>query len=668
MALGSLLSVASCDSAKQNAENPLFAEWDTPFGVPPFDKIRTEHYLPAFERGMSLELAAVDAIVANPDEPTFENVILAYDRAGGELMRFANIFDMLSSSDNTPEMQALQEEIMPRWAAHSDRIALNEALFAKVKAVYDKRGGLDLDAEQLRLLEKVYTGFVRAGALLDPEQKERLKAINEELSLVSVKFGNNLLAENNSFVLELGSSQLDGLPAGVRDAAREKAEAMGRKGKYVFTLHKPSWIPFLTYSTDRALREQLYKGYLERGNNGDANDNKQLINDFVRLRTEKAHLLGYPSYAAYVTADEMAGTPQAVYALLDEIWTPALARARGELAEMDELFQQDHPGETFASWDWWYYAEKLRKKNYDLDEEMLRPYFSLQNAQNGIFFLANRLYGITFRPINVPLYNPEATAYEVIDADGERVAPVVAIVCNFTRPTADMPALLTLDEVETLFHEFGHALHFLFHDVKYAGLSSVEGDFVELPSQIMENWALEPEMLAKYATHYRTKEVIPSTLVDKLLRSQHFNQGFMTTELTAAALSDMDIHSTREYKPLDVREYEKSILNDKRGLISQIEPRYRVPYFSHIFDGGYSAGYYFYLWAEVLDKDAFQAFKESGYLFDRETAARFRTLLSSGGSLDGGTLYRNFRGKDPDQRAMLEARGLAEPETMPEEE
>lgn len=696
------MTLVSCDSAQQRAENPFFGEWETPYGVPPFDRIRPEHYMPAFERGMSLQMAEIDAITSNNDEPTFENVVLAYDNSGQMLAQTALVFGMLCEADNSPEMQALQEQAMPLLAAHADRILLDDKLFAKIKAVYDRRNALGLDAEQMRLLQKTYDGFVRAGALLDEAQKERLKAINEELSLAAVKFGNNLLAENNSFVMELDRDQLDGLPMGVRDQAREKAEAMGLKDKYVFTLHKPSWIPFVTYSTRRDLRERIYKAYLARGNNGDANDNRQLINEFIKLRTEKAHLLGFPSYAAYVTADQMAGTPQAVYALLNEIWTPALDRAKAELKEMTALFKKDYPDATFESWDWWYYAEKVRKQNYDLNEEMLRPYFSLENVQSGIFFLANRLYGITFRPITVPLYHPEATAYEVLDADeshlgvlyldffprdgksqgawcgnyveqtydadGKRVAPVVSIVANFTRPTSDTPALLTLDETETFFHEFGHALHFLFHDVKYRGLTEVEGDFVELPSQVMENWAFEPEVLKNYAVHYRTNEVIPQYLVERLRRSDLFNQGFMTTELIAASLSDMDIHSIAEYEPFDPVAFERNALNERRGLIPQIEPRYHYPYFAHIFNGGYSAGYYFYTWAEVLDKDAFEAFRESGDLFNRQIAHDFRhKLLARGGSEDGMSMYRAFRGKDPDKRAMLLARGLIEPEPATEE-
>ena len=684
----------SCNTEKKTADNPFFSAWQTPYGVPPFDRIRPAHFMPAFERAMSLHDAEIDAIVSNGDEPTFENVIAAYDRSGRMLEQVGLVFGMLCEAESSDELQALQEEAMPLLTAHDDRIGMNERLFAKVKAVYDRRGELGLGADEMRLLEKTYRGFVRSGALLDGEKKARLAAINEELALVAVKYGANLLAENNAFVLELGAEDLDGIPNNARDLARDKAQELGKSGKYVFTLHKPSLIPLLTYSKRRDLREQAYKAYLNRGSNGNESDNRQYVNDFIRLRTEKAHLLGYPSYAAYVTDDEMARTPAAVYALLDQIWTPALERAKKELAEMEELFRADYPGETFASWDWWYYAEKLRKKNYSLDEEMLTPYFSLENVQTGVFFLANRLYGITFRPVAVPVYHPEVTAYEVLDADdshlgviyfdyfpragksqgawcgnyveqsyddeGKRIAPVVSIVANFTRPTRNTPALLTLDETETLFHEFGHALHFLFHDVKYRGLTEVEGDFVELPSQVMENWAFEPEMLRHYAVHYRTDEVIPTHLVEKLRRSEYFNQGFATTELIAASLSDMDIHSVEKYEPIDVGAFERWALNEKRGLIPQIEPRYRYPYFSHIFDGGYSAGYYFYTWAEVLDKDAFEAFRESGDLFDKQTAARFRRLLSRGGSEDGMTLYRTFRGKDPDKTAMLVARGLME--------
>ena len=695
------MTLASCGSSKQSGENPFFTEWETPYGTPPFDKIRPEHFMPAFERGMSLHDAEIAAIVENNDEPTFENVILAYDNSGQMLAQTRLVFEMLCGAETNERMQAIQEEALPLLSAHNDRILLNEQLFARVKAVYDRRAELGLDAEQSRLLQKTYDRFVRSGALLDPAQKKRLQEINEELTRVAVRFGSNLLAENNNFVLEISDeADLDGLPAGVRDAAREKADELGRGGKWVFTLHKPSLIPFLTYSSKRALREELYKAYLNRCNHGDQYDNKQLINDFIRLRTEKAHLLGYPSYAAYVVADEMAGTVSNVYSLLDQVWEPALKRASEELAEMTELLHEDLPGATFESWDWWYYAEKVRRRDYALDDEALRPYFTLENVQGGIFFLANRLYGITFRPIVAPLYNPDCLVYEVLDEDeshlgvlyfdyyvregksggawcgnfteqyyenGERVAPVVGVVTNYARPTRSTPTLLNLDETKTLFHEFGHALHSLFRKVEYRGLADVEGDFVELPSQVMENWATEPEMLEQYALHYRTNDKIPESLVRKIRRSAQFNQGFEMTELLAAALSDMDIHSQREYAPFDVDAFEREALYTKRGLIPQIEPRYRYPYFSHIFDGGYSAGYYFYIWAQVLDKDAYEAFRRSGDIFNRKIARAFREkLLSRGGEADGMTLYRDFRGQDPDKAPLLKACGFwvePEPET-----
>lgn len=693
------MTLSSCDQGvKQPTNNPLTAEWNTPYGIPPFDEIKNEHYAPALKYAMSQHLAEIDAIVNNADEPTFDNVMLAYDRSGDLLSRVSLTFEMICAAEKNDYLTEVEEEIMPQLAAHYDQILMNDALFAKIKVLYDKRETLGLDAEQLRLLEKNYNSFVRAGALLSPEKKEQLKAINAELSLTAVKFGSNLLAETNDFELVLTHNDLDGLPSNVRDAAAEKAKQRGHEGKWVFTLHKPSMIPFLTYSTRRDLREQIYKGYLNRGNNNNEHDNKELINDFIRLRTEKAHLLGYECYADYVISDQMAQDKAAVYDLLGEIWEPALERAKGELEEMDKLFKRDHSSATFESWDWWFYAEKVRRRNYSLDEEMLRPYFSLDNTRHGIFFLANRLYGITFRPVKIPAYHNECSAFEVLDQDetllgvlyfdyfprdgkgagawcgyyreptydneGKRIPPVVSIVCNFTRPVGNTPALLNIDEVGTLFHEFGHALHFLFSDTKYRGLLGVEGDFVELPSQIMENWAFEPALLAEYATHYRSGDVISQSMIDKLRRSSHFNQGFMTTELVAAALSDLEIHSINKYEDkIDVESFEYQVLNEKRGLISQIEPRYRYTYFSHIFDGGYSAGYYFYIWAEVLDKDAFEAFRQSNDIFDRRIAERFRSeVLSRGGEDDGMNLYRAFRGAEPDKTPLLKARGLC-PET-----
>ena len=692
------LNTTFCSKQVQKEGNPLLNEFATPYGVPPFDKIEAEHYGPAFEYAMSLHNEEVAAILANNEEPTFANTILELDRSGMMLANISDLFGMMCAAMNSDEMQELQEEVMPKLAAHYDAISMNEELFNRIKTVYEKRNSTDLNAEQIRLVEKMYDGAVRQGALLKGEQKERLQKINEELSLLTVKFDNNLLAETNDFKLELSGKECKELPKAVRDAAQE-----GNDDKFVFTLHKPSLIPFLTYSQNRELREKIYKAYLNRGNNENKHDNKAIINDMIRLRIEKANLLGYKSYADYVTSEQMAGSPKAVYELLEGIFTQANEKAKEELAEMNTMFKRDHSGENdkFASWDWWYYAEKVRKQKYNLNEEMTSPYFALDNVRQGAFNLANRLYGLTFRPIVVPQYHNEASAYEVLDTDGshlgvlyfdfhprasksqgawcgyfrrpsydsngKRIAPVVSIVCNFTRPSGNTPALLSIDEVTTLFHEFGHALHFLFSDVPYNGLLDVEGDFVELPSQILENWALEEELLKTYALHYRNNTIINKSLIDKIHSSAQFNQGFMTTELLAAALVDLDIHSLTEYKELDVDAFEYNALYEKRGMISEIEPRYRLPYFAHIFAGGYSSGYYFYTWAEVLDKDAFAAFAETGDVFHRRTAQAFRKLLSSGGKKDGMSLYREFRGAEPSREALLKARGLwVEPEQTEE--
>ena len=696
-----VMTMYSCkNEVASETGNPLLDEWTTELGIPPFDKIHTEHYEPAFEAAMQSHRDEIDAIVANSEEPTFENVILAMDQAGLKLSEVGLIFSMISSSDMNDELQEVQGRIIPKVDEHYNAIMLNDALFQKVKAVYDKRNSLKLDDVQMRLVEKTYNKFVRSGALLEGEAKERLMAINTELSSLGISYGRNLLAENANFYLELNELQVADLPEGVRSQAREAAAAMGKKESYLFTLDKPSMLPFLTYSKDRDLRRQLYNGYLMRCNNDNEYDNKQNIKDMTRLRIEKAQLLGYPSYSAYVTADQMAGTPEAVYELLDEIFEPALESAKQELAEMNELFQKEFPGQTFEKSDWWYYAEKVRKQKYQLDESAVSQYLSLDNVRNGMFYLANRLYGITFRPITAPKYHPECSVYQVFDKDeshlgvlyidphprksksggawcgyfteqryedGKRVAPVVGIVCNFTPAVGDTPSLLTFDEAETMFHEFGHALHFLFADVKYRGLAEVEGDFVELPSQIMENWAFEPEIIKEYATHHRTGDVIPDNLIEKMQKASLFNQGFMTTELAAAALIDMDIHTLESFsEDMDVNAFEKYNLSTRRGLIPEIEPRYRYTYFSHIFDGGYSSGYYFYLWAEVLDKDAFAAFKECRDLCDKDLAHSFRyDLLAQGGQKPGMEMYRKFRGADPDKIPMLRARGLwQEPEVV----
>ncbi|MBR4850916.1 MAG: M3 family metallopeptidase [Tidjanibacter sp.] len=687
------LMMTSCkEKAVEVAENPLLMEWNTPFGVPPFDQIEVAHYEPAFKAAMALHEEEIEAIVNCPDAPTFENTILALDNAGELFGKVANTFFLVAAADTNEEMQKVEAEISPKLSAHSDKIMMNEKLFARVKKVYEGRQNAGLDELQLRLTEQTYKNFVRSGANLSKEQKKELAKINEELSLATVEFARNLLAASAEFEMVLDNeAQLEGLPMSVRNAAKEAAEEAGHSGKYLFTLSKPSMLPFLTYAKDRELRQRLYEGYLNKGNLDDKNDNKAVINTIINLRTRKANLLGFPSHAHFVLDNVMAKTPENVYALLEEIWTPALNTAKNELVEMKKLAKRDFNPDEFASWDWWYYAEKVRKQRYNLDEQALRPYFSLENVKLGIFGLCNRLYGITFSPVKVPVYNKECSAYQVLEADGstlgvvifdffprpgksfgawcggyvdmamkdgKRVNPVVTVVCNFTRPSGSTPALLTLDETETFFHEFGHALHSLFAQVPYKGLLGVERDFVELPSQIMENWATEPEVLKTYAVHYQTGAIIPNHLVKRLQKSDKFNQGFITTELLAASLSDMDIHTRTSAEPIDVNAFERESLNVNRGLIEEIAPRYRYPYFSHIFDGGYSAGYYSYTWAEVLDKDAYQAFVETGNLFDRKTAQRFRKLLESGGMKDGMDLYKEFRGAEPSRVPLMVARGF----------
>lgn len=691
-AAASMLLATSCGDNK-NADNPFFQEWNTPFGVPPFDQIRPEHYIPAFMEGMKLENAEIRAIVENKEEPTFENVILAYDNSGAFLSRVRTVFSGLNSANTNDELQRINEEMTPLFSQHSNEIALNAELFRKVKAVYDQRESLGLDADQTRLLDRTYKGFERSGANLDEAGKAKLKEVSERLSMLSLQFGKNLLADTKEFILVIeNEADLAGLPASSIEAAALAAKNRDMEGKWVFTLDKPSWIPFLTYSQKPELRENLYNGYLTQGMRGNANDNRAVTAEIAKYRIERAQLLGFETYADYVLDNVMAKTPANVYDLLDQIWTPALNRAKGELAEMRAIKVKEGAGSDFKPSDWWQYAEKLRVAKYDLDDSELRPYFSLETVREGIFLLCNKLYGITFRPLaDAPKYHEENQVYECLDKDGshlgvlymdffpragkrsgawcgsyrpqayengQRVAPVSTIVCNFTPPTADAPALLSMDETETFFHEFGHALHGLFSDVKYKGLRGTERDFVELPSQIMENWAVDPQFLKMYAKHYQTGEVIPDMLIDKLTKSSLFNQGFMTTELTAASIIDMDLHTLNRY-PSDFNsmEFQKQSM-DARGLIPEILPRYQYPYFNHIFNGGYASGYYSYTWSEVLDADAYEAFVESGDIFNPAVAARFRRLLEQQGAQEGMQLYLEFRGKEPGRVPLLRKRGL----------
>ncbi|WP_319480334.1 M3 family metallopeptidase [uncultured Draconibacterium sp.] len=693
------LVVTSCQTQKKestsNMENPFFKEWNTPFGVPPFDEIKVEHYVPAVKEGIKQQEAEIEAIVDNSAAPTFENTILAFDKSGALLNKVNGVFGPLSSADTNDEMQAVARELSPLRTAHRNNIAMNAGLFERIKAVYDKRNELDFDQEQMRVVEKYYEDFVRGGANLSAEDQAKMKEINIELSDLYLQFGENLLAETNkNFKLVIDNEEdLAGLPEDVIARAATAAEKAGETGKWVFTMAKPSWIPFLTFSEKRDLREKIYRAYFMRGDNNNENDNKEIIKKIVPLRDQKAKLLGYKNFAAYKADVNMAKTPEAITDFLMELWEPALKMAKQDVKDMQKIIDQEGGDFKLQSWDWWYYSEKLRKAKFDLDEAEVKPYFSLDNAKKGIFYVANQLYGLKFiERDDLPVYHEEAEAYEVQEADGshlgvlymdfhprdgkrvgawstsfrpasyvdgKRVSRIGSIVMNFTRPAGDSPALLSFDEVSTLFHEFGHALHGLFADGPYDRTAgSVPRDFVELPSQIMENWAAEPEVMKVYAKHYKTGETIPDELLAKLLKAGTFNQGFITGEYVAASLLDMDYHTTQNPNISDVNAFEKASM-DAIGLIPEFIPRYRSTYFSHIFSGdGYSAGYYVYIWAAVLDSDAFDAFKQTGDIFNPEYAAKFRTLLEKCGSDDGMTIYRNFRGQDPSKEPLLRKRGL----------
>ncbi len=691
-----MLLFTNCKKEKMT-ENPFFSEYNTPFGVPPFDRIDTTHYMPAFEEGMKQQNAEIALLVNNAEEPSFENTILAFDRSGKLLTDVRNVFFNLKEANTNDQMQAIARRIDPVLTKHRDDIYLNEKLFARIKAVYEKRNASNLDSAQIRAVEKYYRDFERMGANLPKDKQEELRKINTELSMLSLSFGENLLTETNKnfkLVIE-DSSDLAGLPAGVIDAASEAADEAGLQGKWVFTLSKPSMIPFLQYAENRALREKIYRGYFMRGNNGNANDNNAIVTKMVKLRVQKAQLLGFKSYADYIIDENMAKTPGNVYDFLMKLWGPALPMAKKEVVEMQKMIDREGGNFKLQPWDWWYYAEKVRKEKYDLDDSALRPYFSLDNVRDGMFMVANKLYGITFtKRTDLPVYEKDVETFEVKEVDGKpvgvlyldyypragkgagawctgfrsaitekgkRIDPVVSLVCNFTKPTADSPALLNWDEVTTLFHEFGHGLHSLFTQGDYYRTAGdVARDFVELPSQIMENWAGDPEVLKAYARHYKTGEPMPDELISKIQNSAVFNQGFETTELLAASLLDMDFHTLSDTINFNVGAFETGSMN-KIGLISEILPRYRSTYFAHIFDGGYAAGYYVYIWAAVLDADAFNAFKVSGNIYNPELAASFRKYcLAESGDDEGMVQYRKFRGQEPSVDPLLKRRGLKE--------
>ena len=679
--------------AQTISNNPFFEEWNTPFQTPPFSKIKNEHFLPALEEGIKQQRAELDLIVNNSEPPTFENTIAALEKSGKLLSKVSRVFFNLTSANTNDELQKVAEKITPELTKLNNDIYLNEKLYQRIKTIYEERDKLNLSKEELRLLDNYYSDFTRAGIGLSEEKKARLREINQQLSSLQLKFGDNLRKETNALGLVIDKEEdLIGLPEAVIKSASELAEANGLKGKWAFNLQRPSWTPFLQYSQRRELREKLYKAYINRGNNNNEFDNKEIIKQIVQLRIEKAKLLGYETYAHYKLEKNMAKTPETVLKFLNELWLPSINQAKAEAAEMQKLIDEEGGNFKLAAWDWWYYSEKVKKSKYALDEEMIRPYFKMENVRKGAFDVASKLYGIKFiKRTDIEVYDSDVEVYEVQEADGslvgilytdyyprngkragawmsyyrgqsnmdgEMIYPLVVNVGNFTKPTSDKPALLSFDDVNTLFHEFGHALNGLFNRSVYPGSKRSPVDFVELPSQIMENWASHPDVLKMYARHYRTNEPIPDELIQKIQNSQYFNKGFEQTEYLAASFLDMDWHTLTESINIDVNKFEKNSLN-KIGLIPEIASRYQSTNFNHIFGGdGYSAGYYGYSWAAVLDADAFEAFLETD-LFDQNVAKSFReNILEKSGSDDPMELYTKFRGREPKVDALLKRLGF----------
>jgi peptidyl-dipeptidase Dcp len=677
--------------------NPLLEEWDTPFGVPPFDRISSEDYLPAFRVGMEAHNAEIDAIIANPDAPTFENTIEALELSGSQLGRVARVFFAVDGANSDDVTKETSKIMAPELSAHGDNISLNKDLFERVLAVYEQRDSLDLSAEQQHLLNETHKQFVRSGASLEDDAQERLREINTELAEISTQFSENLLNETNEFeLLVTDRADLGDLSESLVALAAEEAKRRGHDCEecWVFTLQRPSINPFLQYSPNRELRKQLFDGYMMRGDNDNENDNKAIISRMASLRAESAALMGYDNHASFILSDNMAENPDNVYGLLDQVWKPALARSKEERADMQAMMQADGIDDRLRGWDWRYYTEKVRKAKYDLDDDALRPYFEVNAVRDGVFALATALWGLQFEEReDLPRWHPDQQVFEVREADGSHLAvlyldyfareskrggawmnalrsqsnvdgfvtPIVTNNFNYPAPTEGSPSLLSLTNAETFFHEFGHALHGMFSNVRYESLSgtSTPRDFVEFPSQVMENWMRQPEVLRMFANHYQTGEPIPQEVIDKINASATFNQGFATVEYMAAAYLDMAYHVLDTTEAVEPRSFEDNAMADI-GLIEEIVPRYRSGYFGHIFSGsvGYSAGYYSYMWSEILDADTFMAFKETDVL-DQDTAARYREeILSKGGTRPGMELYRNFRGRDPKIEPLLEKRGL----------
>lgn len=685
---------SSCRQKEKESSNPFFSEYDTPYNVPPFDKIDTSHFMPAIEKGIAEQQAEIDAIVNNTEPATFENTIIPYDKSGRLLDKVTSVLGTINGANTNPTIQTINRKVAPKTTKHRDNISLNEKLFQKIKFVYDNLANSNLDDQQKRVVEKYYDDFVRSGANLSDADKVKLREINQKISALSIKFGENLLAETNTnFKLVIDKKEdLDGLPQGLIDAAADQAKVDSLTGKWVFTLQKPSMIPFLQYAKNRSLREKLYRGYFMRGNNDNKFDNKTVLLDIVNLRVERAKLLGYKNYADYVISNYMAKTPEKVYEFLHGIFGPAQEVAKKDRDDMQKIIDKEGGKFNLESWDWWYYCEKLRKEKFNLDESELKPYFAVGNVRDGMFYVANKLYGLTFtRQTDIPTYAPDVETYVVKEADGryagvlymdfytrngkgpgawcgairsqeykdgKRIPPIVSMVCNFPKPTADAPALLTWDDVNTMFHEFGHGLHNLSINGKYDRTAGrLPRDMVELPSQFMENFADQPEIIKYYGKHYKTGEVMPDELLARLQKSLVFNQGFVTVEYVAASILDLDWHSFTEVQKLNVNEFEKKSM-DNIKLMKEILPRYRSTYFGHIIRG-YTAGYYVYLWAAVLDSDAFQAFVDSGDIFNQEIAGKFRKyILTEGGTDEGMVQYKKFRGQEPSQDPLLRKRGL----------
>lgn len=684
------LSVMACTS-----QNPFLTEQHTPYGVPAFDQVQLKHYMPAFQEAIRQNKAEIEAIVTNPEVPTFANTIEALDRTGGLVDLVGGAFFNILEADGNDEMDAIANEVSPMLSELSDGIIMDERLFTRVKTVYEQRDSLDLTAEQRRLLDETYKSFVQNGANLPEEAKERLKAINQELARLSLQFGQNVVAETNAYQLFVtDESELDGLPESAKAAAKEEAAAAGRPDAWLFTPKRTSFTPVLQYCSNRELRKELLMAYTTRGNHDNEYDNKDVINRTMHLRVEKARLFGYECPADYILADCMAKDSKTVDAFLQSVWEPSRQAAIREAEALQTMMERELPGEQLQPWDWWYYAEKLRKEKYDMDEEELKPYFELSNVRKGAFMLAHNLYGLNFEKMdNMPVYHPDVEVFQVtdaegllvgilytdyfpragkrpgawmndichqyIDADGLDHRPVIVNVGNFNKPTKDNPSLLSMDDVETLFHEFGHALHGLMSKATYKSLAGTNTprDFVELPSQFMENYCYEPEIMQTYAFHYQTGEVMPNELIRKINNAKKFNQGFVETELLSASILDMDYHKMTSTEDFDVNAFEAASM-EKMQMIPQIITRYRSTFYNHIFTTGYEAGYYSYTWAAVLDADAFAAFQETGNILDPETAKRFRHLLEQGGTRDAAELYREFRGKEADPQYLLRRKGF----------